>query len=254
MSSSKSEKGLDDGGVNARLFDGHAKSYAQEVNRSIAASGEDVDYFARRKASEVVRWMRSAGLELPGRALDFGCGTGLSTRALAEELGPRCTVTGIDVSPESLHEARARHASPRARFVLGGDESLPFADASFDLTFTACVFHHIERQRHHHWAHELGRVLRPGGTAFIFEHNPWNPVTVRAVRACPFDEGVVLLRPGYARSLLSGAGMQAYPPRFYFFFPAALRALRPIEPMLARVPIGAQYFVVGQRTARPDAE
>jgi SAM-dependent methyltransferase len=232
---------------NARLFDAYAGSYADAVNGSITASGEDVTYFARRKADEVVRWLQAAGVPRPARALDFGCGTGLSTASLSEALGSGCEVTGVDVSTESVREARARHGGPARRFVHADAPALPLDDGGFDAVFTACVFHHITRDAHAHWARELARVLRPGGVAFVFEHNPLNPLTVRAVRACPFDEGVELLRPGYTRALFAAAGLEAERPRFYFFFPSALRALRPAERWLGAVPLGAQYFVAARR-------
>jgi ubiquinone/menaquinone biosynthesis C-methylase UbiE len=251
MSSRRPTQRTDQGPVdpNAHLFDAHARSYVDTVNRSITSSGEDVEFFARRKMAEVARWMRAVRFPTPCRALDFGCGTGLSTAALADVLGATCEVTGVDVSAESVREARARRAAPNLRFVEGAGSALPFDDAIFDVVFTACVFHHIERERHAHWARELRRVLRPGGVAFVFEHNPLNPLTVRAVRACPFDEGVVLLGPRYTRALLAGAGLVAERPRFYFFFPGVLRALRSLEPMLDLVPFGAQYFVAGRRGA-----
>jgi ubiquinone/menaquinone biosynthesis C-methylase UbiE len=232
---------------NAHLFDAYATSYADAVNDSITASGEDVTYFARRKANEVARWLHAAGVRRPARALDFGCGTGLSTASLSETLGAECEVTGVDVSAESVWEARARHGGPARRFVHADAPALPFDDGTFDVVFTACVFHHIARGGQLHWSRELARVLRPGGVAFVFEHNPLNPVTVRAVRACPFDEGVELLRPGYTRALLAAAGLDAERPRFYFFFPSALRALRPAERWLGAVPLGAQYFVAARR-------
>ncbi|HEX3160799.1 MAG TPA: class I SAM-dependent methyltransferase [Gemmatimonadaceae bacterium] len=244
--SSAPEHGESPSDPNARLFDEHASSYSDTVNRSIALSGEDVAYFAQRKVDEVLRWMRAARVAAPARVLDFGCGTGISTAALGASLGPECAVTGVDVSAESVRTARELRIASNLRVVHGSGQSLPFDDASFDLAFTACVFHHIERGMHQHWMRELRRVVRPGGLTFLFEHNPLNPLTVRAVRVNPFDEGVELLRPRYARNLLASAGFVAERPRYYFFFPAALRALRPLEPWLERVPIGAQYFVAGR--------
>ena len=92
----------------------------------------------------------------------------------------------------------------------------------------------------------MRRVLKPGARFFLFEHNPLNPLTVRVVRNIPFDRGVVLLRPSYAVGLMQDAGFRASPPHYYFFFPRFLRTLRPLERFLSQVPLGAQYFVVGQ--------
>ena len=176
--------------------------------------------------------------------LDFGCGIGNTTAALAEAF-PTARVTGCDVSPASIaHAARAHGGTARTDFVaIAG--ALPFPDASFDLAFTACVFHHIARDEQLHWAAELRRVVAPGGACFLFEHNPYNPLTRKVVRDCIFDRGVTLLRPGYARRLLAAAGFRVDPPRFYFFFPHALAFLRPLERALGWCPFGAQYFVRG---------
>jgi hypothetical protein len=76
---------------------------------------------------------------------------------------------------------------------------------------------------------------------------------VRVVRRIPFDEGVVLLKASDTTALLERAGFAVDAPSFYFFFPHVLRVLRPFERWLKRVPVGAQYFVVGTRPSRePD--
>ena len=109
---------------------------------------------------------------------------------------------------------------------------------------TSCVFHHIDAEHRLHWAREIRPTLRVGGAFVFFEHNPFNPLTLQVVRKIPFDEGVTLLTANQARSLLERANFKTSRPTFYFFFPAFLRTLRRIEPMLSWIPFGAQYFVV----------
>jgi ubiquinone/menaquinone biosynthesis C-methylase UbiE len=221
-------------------FDRYAEEYDAAVEQVIGASGEDVAYFARIKAELSARFVASP----PGRVLDFGCGIGNTTAALAGSF-PGSRITGCDVSPASIVQAnRLRMGDPRLDFVAF-EGALPFPGATFDLAFTACVFHHIARAEQLHWARELRRVVAPGGALLVFEHNPYNPLTRKVVRDCVFDRGVSLLRPGYARTLLASAGFRAESPRFYFFFPHALAFLRPLERLLSWCPIGAQYFVRG---------
>jgi SAM-dependent methyltransferase len=65
------------------------------------------------------------------RALDVGCGTGMSSvalRCLARE------VVGLDVSLEMLRQARRESG---VRYLAATAEALPFQDASFDL-IAAC--------------------------------------------------------------------------------------------------------------------
>jgi ubiquinone/menaquinone biosynthesis C-methylase UbiE len=226
-------------------FDEYATSYNQTVQATIAASGESVEYFARIKARLVAERL---GARCPDRVLDFGCGIGNTTRSLAREF-PRATLVGYDQSAESIALARTFGTANGARIEYWTDRGsrLPFSDGAFDLVFASCVFHHIDRSDHVSWAREVGRVLASGGSFFVFEHNPLNPVTRHVVRTCPFDKGVRLLRAKYAVRILEEAGFKSKEVRYYFFFPALLRALRPAEQYLRSIPLGAQYYVHGIR-------
>lgn len=232
-------------------FDEYARAYDATVQGAINISGETVQFFADLKAQLMAR---SLGRERPTAILDFGCGIGNTTRALAATF-PSATVTGADPSEKSLAIARGMNAQgeSRVRYRWSGDQVLPFDDGTFQAVFTSCVFHHIEPRDRVRWARELKRVIAPGGSFFLFEHNPFNPLTRRVVANVPFDAGVSLLRPRESINILKKAGFEASAPRFYFFFPALLRKLRPLEALMRRIPIGAQYFVVGRcPQARPE--
>ncbi len=90
---------------------------------------------------------------------------------------------------------------------------------------------------------ELRRGLRPGGLVMIYEHNPLNPLTVRAVRTCAFDENAVLIRAATLKERLVEAGFTGATARYRLFFPRALRLLRPLEQWMTWLPLGAQYYV-----------
>ncbi|HUF27903.1 MAG TPA: class I SAM-dependent methyltransferase [Gemmatimonadaceae bacterium] len=228
-----------------RIFDQYARDYSATVDDAIKASGENAEFFAACKV-DIIR--ARLGASAPSKVLDFGCGVGLGTRALAEAFRGS-TVVGFDPSEDSIAAATARCADlANTRFVGGDAPRLPMPDGSFDLVFAACVFHHIERADHLHWMREIGRLLRPGGSLFLFEHNPYNPLTRRVVATCPFDEGVQLLRPAYTHRMLQRARLAAVRPQYYFFFPHALRALRRFEPALRWLPLGGQYFVQAHRS------
>jgi ubiquinone/menaquinone biosynthesis C-methylase UbiE len=223
------------------VFDAYASRYSEAVNSSIRASGETVDYFAEVKAARVRQGTKD---QVVRTLLDFGCGTGSSTRALRRAMPRATSVVGADPSRSSIDVARRLSAEEEAiEYRESSASGLPFPDGAFDVVSTACVFHHIERGEHSRWLHEIRRVLAPGGSFFLFEHNPYNPLTRRVVRQCPFDEGVVLLRPSYARAALRAAGFRPGSAEYYFFFPSWVRWLRRLEPALSRVPVGAQYVV-----------
>lgn len=113
------------------------------------------------------------------------------------------------------------------------------------MVFSACVFHHIPAEKHEGLLWEICRVLRPGGLFLVFEHNPYNPLTVCAVNSCPFDENAVLIDANTFCKRVTAAGFASVQYTYRIFFPRILRPLRIIEPLLGWLPIGAQYYVVG---------
>src|SRR4029077_8585681 len=90
---------------------------------------------------------------------------------------------------------------------------------------------------------EIRRALKPRGARFGFEHNPLNPLTRHAVDTCPFDENAVLIRAPTMRGRALQAGFADARINYRIFFPHALRGLRPLEPRLTWLPLGAQYYV-----------
>jgi SAM-dependent methyltransferase len=98
--------------------------------------------------------------------LDFGCGIGRLTAALAAEAG---SVLGLDVSPAMIAEARARHPGLRFETCSGGDLA-GLADACCDLVLAVDVFPYLVQGGlglAGRMVAEAARVLRPGGTLLI---------------------------------------------------------------------------------------
>jgi len=223
-------------------FDRYAETYRDLHAESIRISGEAPDYFARYKVQEVARLSELVRLGSDGlKLLDYGCGIGSSIPFFAEQL-PGAQIHGVDVSEESLALATEKNAG-KACFTGFDGSRLPYPDSSFDVVFTSCVFHHIEPDRWLASMLEIKRILRRGGEFFLFEHNPWNPLTRKVVRECPFDEHAVLLSARKASALMRDAGFNNLRTRYTVFFPRPLSALRPMERFLSAVPAGAQYFI-----------
>lgn len=99
-------------------------------------------------------------------ALDFGCGAGRLTGALATCFA---TVTGVDISLPMLEQARALHAgNERCHFVPNDSLTLSaFADGSFDLVYSSLVLQHMPPSLAEGYLAEFIRVLRPGGAIVI---------------------------------------------------------------------------------------
>jgi ubiquinone/menaquinone biosynthesis C-methylase UbiE len=109
--------------------------------------------------------LRSARLSRQaGRALDVGCGAGLSTAAL---IPLARQVIGLEPVPAMLAHRKA--VAPHARFAVGQAERLPFPARSFDLVAAAGSLN---------YAHlpsalvEVARVLTRDGTFLLYDFSP----------------------------------------------------------------------------------
>jgi ubiquinone/menaquinone biosynthesis C-methylase UbiE len=225
-------------------FDKFADEYQKMHAANITASGEGPEFFARYKIEDVRTKLAERALE-DLHVLDFGAGVGTSIPHF-ETLLPKARLTCLDVSRKSLDLARRRYPD-KADFVVFDGHTLPFPDNSFDLVFSACVFHHIPHAEHLALLEELRRVLKTGGSCVIFEHNPLNPLTLQAVNTCPFDENAVLIKATDFNQRFRQAGFAEVGHYFRIFFPRVLRQLRFLEPHLTWLPLGAQYYVSGRK-------
>lgn len=233
--------------MNEAEFDKFAMEYRSAHASNIAVSGESPEYFAAYKIRDLARELRRlSGDSMAPHILDFGAGVGNSARYIIESL-PDARLTCADVSGESLAIAQSRYNHASVKYVKLDGACLPFADAQFDVAFSACVFHHIAPAEYGVWLGELLRVTKPGGLLMIYEHNPLNPVTRAVVRECPFDENAILIGARALRSRLEAAGWHDVRARFRVFFPRALAGARPLERFLVWLPLGAQYYVTGRR-------
>jgi SAM-dependent methyltransferase len=224
-------------------FDSYTERYRDAVQESIAFSGADHDLFTRIKADVLLdlasEWVGpSDGLEF----LDVGCGPGETDSHLE---GRVRSLAGIDVAAGMVDRARRRNPWAEYR-EYAADDPIPYDAASFDVCFVICVLHHVPPEDRLALVGEMTRVCRPGGLVVVFEHNPLNPLTRKAVRDCEFDRGVKLLTRGAAARLLEEGGLRPRG-RYIEFFPRDSGLLRGIEGRLGWLPLGAQYAVFAQR-------
>ena len=226
-------------------FDRHAGHYRRVHACNIAISGEEPAYFAQYKMRDLAALYAEAGLPAEGRVLDFGSGIGASVAPFRQYL-PAARLTCADVSSQSLATLREQQVGASVDVALLDGPTLPFDAGCFDAAFACCVFHHVPHPDHPTLLRELRRVVRPGGLVMVYEHNPYNPLTVRAVRTCPLDEHAVLIHAAEMRRRFLQAGYPEARVNFRVFFPAALRVLRSLENRLRWLPLGAQYFVAAR--------
>jgi SAM-dependent methyltransferase len=103
------------------------------------------------------------------KVLEVGCGPGHLSIRLARQHG--LEVTGLDLDPAMIARANAFRPGDgdrrRPSFLVGDVAALAFPDRSFDLVVSTLSMHH--------WADptagltEIGRVLRPGGRALVWD-------------------------------------------------------------------------------------
>lgn len=120
----------------------------------------------------------------PERVLDLGCGTGAGTLFLAREF-PHASIRGLDLSEGMIRAARNRiglDPQGRVAFRQGDAHRLPYGDESFDL---------VTQVNMPVFFGEIGRVLRPGGSAVI-AHSLGQDT--------PFSTSDRTLRRGFARA------------------------------------------------------
>ena len=231
-------------------FDRHARNYTETLDSCIRVSGYASSDFAERKVREMHMYMKALGLADGNlRVLDFGCGIGVSEPYLRCYF-PGADIFALDVSRESIELARERNRDlDRVTFSVFDGVHIPFP-GPFDLIMIAGVLHHIDSVMRINILSAIKDILSPEGKLFIFEHNPWNPVTRRIVHDCAFDENADLVSPLAAADLLKRSGFMMRTLRFIHFFPRLLDFLTPLERYLRKMPLGAQYYyIAGKRNS-----
>ncbi|MFZ2170470.1 MAG: class I SAM-dependent methyltransferase [Methylococcaceae bacterium] len=173
-------------------FGKFADEYYVLYQKNILIFSESPEFFAEYKIRDIFELLMNQ-TQNPRRILDFGAGIGTSASHFRRFL-PDASLTCLDVSEKSLDVGRSRSPSLADFQSFGGGMRIPSHDSAFDQVSAACVFHHIPDFAHFGLLREWLRVLRLGGTAVIFDHNPLDLLTVHAVNTCPFDENAELMR------------------------------------------------------------
>ncbi|HXA84298.1 MAG TPA: class I SAM-dependent methyltransferase [Candidatus Dormibacteraeota bacterium] len=152
-----------------------SKSHSRWTSEDLFATG-------RKEVEVVLGYANRIGLciDKTSPGLDFGCGIGRLTRALAEYF-PECC--GVDISPTMIHLAQELNRDlPNCRFLLNEVAELrDLPENYFGFIYTSIVLQHIAAPHSHKYIAELVRVLKPGGM-LIFQL----PEELRANRATKF--------------------------------------------------------------------
>lgn len=210
----------------------------------------------RRDVDEMVAWLGTLGFPRRWRqALDFGCGPGRLTRALARHCD---AVVGVDIAETMLAAARHHAVESNCTFVANARSDLArFATGSFDLIVTRLVLQHLPPRYIRRYVRELVRVLQPGG-ALVFQLpvRPAEPPVARTglrrfaprVAVLAYRRLRCALRPGFPRMENSGLD-RAEVERLLPELGARLVAVRSAPSYADRA--GFEYVVTKPESAEP---
>ena len=130
----------------------------------------DVEEFfetGRASIAKALQHIESLKVPLHRRsALDFGCGVGRLTQALAEKFE---AVSGVDISSSMIDKANSYNKAGDSctYFVNTTDDLALFEDKTFDFVYTELVLQHMHPKASSRYISEFFRVLRPGGVTLF---------------------------------------------------------------------------------------
>ena len=223
-------------------FDEFADQYREIHNENIKSTGADSDYFAEYKVLELKKHIKHDIFNF----LDFGCGDGQIYKYFVKHF-PKANYIGIDISEDSIKRAKIKF--PEGHFLIFDGITFPIECKDFDIIFTSCVLHHISHDLHESILSNINKLLKHEGKLIVFEHNPLNPITVKIVNECVFDEDALLLKHFYLKNILTKTGFKNTRIRFTLFFPRhkIFSFLHPLENYLFFLPIGGQYYSISSK-------
>ncbi len=141
------------------LSEKSAKLYDFQVEVLFAGSADAM----RRQALVPLAEMMAPRDQRATKLLDVACGTGSFLRTVKDNY-PRLPVTGLDLSPDYLSEARRRlHRWWDTDLTHANAEVMPFDDNSFDVLTCIYLFHELPPKIRPIVAKEMIRVLKSGG-------------------------------------------------------------------------------------------
>jgi len=146
------------------LSDHSAKLYDYQVE---VLFGGAADAMRRQAFVPLAELVRARGQDL--KLLDVATGTGQFLTFVRQSY-PKIAVTGVDLSPPYLAEARRRlRPFGGAQLLQGQAEALPVPDASQDVVTCIYLFHELPAQVRAQVVQEFARVLKPGGRAILVD-------------------------------------------------------------------------------------
>jgi len=139
----------------AVLSDPHKQDKKWQIN----------DFFihGEKEIENVMKYIKSLGITVSSqKALDFGCGVGRLTQALAQYFDQ---VYGVDIAPSMIELAKQYNRyENKCLYYLNDTNKLElFADESFDFVYTKITLQHVKPEYSKNYIKEFLRILAPKG-------------------------------------------------------------------------------------------
>ena len=130
---------------------------------------DEAEFFATgvQAVEGILRHVESLGLTFcRGKALDFGCGVGRLTQALAAHFDE---VHGVDIAPSMIERARSHNrCGDRCTYHVNDRDDLSlFDDGAFDFVLSLITLQHMPPAHATRYLREFVRVLAPGGVMVV---------------------------------------------------------------------------------------
>ena len=216
-------------------FDNYADNYNEHINKSFGSLENNLDYYHIKK-SEILKM--ELGYQ-PKKILDLGCGVGTMLKLLSKQF-PDGIFYAQDESPKSMDYIKKNYPNVNCVTDLNTEEK-------FDLIFLSNVIHHVKSSERDDLFKKIHSLLNPEGKLFIFEHNPYNPLTLKLVANCEFDADAELIKKKDLIKICKRNDLKIFKSGYIHFFPSKLGFLFKIENYLKWLFLGAQYFCIFQK-------
>tara|TARA_B100000959_G_C14787487_1_gene544118 strand:+ start:21 stop:710 length:690 start_codon:yes stop_codon:yes gene_type:complete len=226
-----------------KTFDKFSNNYTEILNNSIIKfTGFDSFHFITVKLTKL-RELNPSFLNKPINFLDYGCGNGNLYNNFHQYF-PKANYFGVDISREMIKEARRRFQANGTFYEINSSE---WKKNSYDLIFSAGVFHHIHPKDQSNVINDLYNLMSDTGKMLIWEHNPLNPFTRKIVKESEIDKDAIMIPPNKMKNLFIQNRICFDRIIYTGFFPKSLQFLTSLEKYLERIPLGAQYVAIGKK-------
>ena len=213
-------------------FDDYSSNYEEKLLKSLGNIDSNYSYYHSGKAKIAKRELRIS----PNKILDLGCGIGSMLKFLKGNFN-NSKFYAYDKSQKSLEYVKLKYPEVHCLENLNTEEK-------FDLIILTNVIHHVKSADRKELLSNISNLLEDNGRLLIFEHNPFNPLTLKIVSNCEFDADAELINKKNLIKLCKENYFKHEKSGYIHFFPSKLKIFFNLEKYLKWFFLGAQYFSI----------